>query len=565
MRYSILYPNGIEPEYKKLSDVTFHDLGLDTIVKEVGKNAPEQELIKRIMCNFTADPNVTTYRCEIFDDLYKNPKLREQILKLLDRVNFIRDYGIRRDLDEKAGIWELMHRLDEANDYINCVESIYECLSGYELESEGLVNLRKYVDVIYHEEGFAALKEDIKKLNAKASNIRSVTLGVNLNGRFEAESMGLISVNDEPFVRSNIISNFSEKISGSQGIHKGNGWNKDYHYHVMNPKEGEGFMTLEQMAAAKTAIMNPMAALGMTYVGQGDITADITRYMDKIVSHMLHSLVSKLKGVLADHISISIRDITDLIPEFTYYVRWAEFVEKKKSKGMRFSKAFAMTEEENGRRMIASEVYNLKLAASQDNFAGIICNTLVFDRENSVYILTGANRGGKTTITQAIGQLYVMAQGGIYVPGLSFRFLPVDGVYTHFPADEDKTMDLGRLGEECRRFKEMFADCTSNSLILLNETFSTTSFEEGYYIACDAVKAMLKKGLRCIYNTHMHKLAYSLDDFEEYGSGASSLIVESADGVCTYHIRIAPPEGMSYARIIAEKYGVTYEELTADN
>lgn len=563
MRYSILYPDGQCPKYRTLSDVTFHDLGLDTIVKSVGRNAVEQEMIRRTMCSVTDDPAVTTYRCDVFDDIYKNPSLRDRILKLLDKVNFIRDYGIRRDQSEKAGIWDLMHRLDEVNDYIHCVEDIYECLSEYELASKGLLDLRQYVDILYHEEGFAALKEDIKNLNATAANIRSVTLGVNLNSRFEAESIGLVSVNDKAFSRSNIISNFSDKLLSSNGIKKGNDWDNDYRYHVMSAKEGTAGLTLEELVAAKTAIMNPLLAVGMSYVGQGDISADITRYMDKIVNHMLNNVVGKLREVLSNHVTISIRDIIDLIPEFTYYVRWAEYIEKAVKKSMRFCKAYAMTAPESGRRMIASEIYNLKLADAGESFAGIICNTVLFDSNNSVYILTGANRGGKTTITQAVGQLYVLAQGGIYVPGASFRFLPVDGIFTHFPADEDKTMDLGRLGEECRRFKEMYSECTGNSLLLLNETFSTTSFEEGYYIACDAVKAMLKKGLRCIYNTHMHKIAYSLDDFREYGPGASSLVVESKDGICTYHVRVAPPEGLSYARIIAEKYGVTYEELIA--
>lgn len=564
MRYSILYPNAKEPEYKMLSEVAFHDLGMDTITKNVGRNSAEQEMIRRTMCAMTADPAVTTYRCEVFDDIFKNPGLREQILKLLDKVNFIRDYGIRRDLDEKSGIWDLMHRLDEVNDYIHCVEDIFECLSEYDLKSEGLVNLRKYVDVIYHEEGFAALKEDIAKLNATTSTIRSVTLGVNLNGRFEAESIGLVSVNDKQFTRSNIISNFSDKILNSEGIHKGNDWDGSYKYHVMNAKEGPDSMTLEELAAAKIAIMNPLLAVGMSYVGQGDIAADITRYMDKIVNHLLHGIVSKLRNVLGNHVTISIRDITELIPEFTYYVRWAEYIEKARKKGMRFNRAYAMEAPERGRTMIASEIYNLKLADSCDSFSGIVSNTILFDEDNSVYILTGANRGGKTTITQATGQMFLMAQGGIYAPCASFRFLPADCIYTHFPADEDKTMDLGRLGEECRRFKELYGKCTEQSLLLLNETFSTTSFEEGYYIACDAVKAMLTKGLRCIYNTHMHKLAYSLEDFEKYGRGAASLVVESKDGVCTYRVKAAPPEGLSYARAIAEKYGVTYEELCAN-
>ena len=183
-----------------------------------------------------------------------------------------------------------------------------------------------------------------------------------------------------------------------------------------------------------------------------------------------------------------------------------------------------------------------------------------------MYILTGANRGGKTTITQAIGLLFVLAQGGIFVPGDSFVFAPVDCIYTHFPADEDKTMNLGRLGEECKRFRELYFQSTEDSLLLLNETFSTTSFEEGYYIAKDSVKAILAKGIRTIYNTHMHKLAYDIEEMNDaVPSGkAVSLVMKSEDGNRSYKVEIAPPEGISYAIDIAKKYGVTYEMLTED-
>ena len=57
-----------------------------------------------------------------------------------------------------------------------------------------------------------------------------------------------------------------------------------------------------------------------------------------------------------------------------------------------------------------------------------------------------------------------------------------------FPADEDKTLDLGRLGEACKRFKAIYEEADSSSLLLMNESFSTTSFEEGYYIAKDSVR-----------------------------------------------------------------------------
>jgi DNA mismatch repair ATPase MutS len=248
-----------------------------------------------------------------------------------------------------------------------------------------------------------------------------------------------------------------------------------------------------------------------------------------------------------------------------YYIRFAEYIEKMMKDGKRFCKATVIGHDAGADVLMqARGIYNLRLAtAALEDGDEIITNDLDFDKDHMVYILTGANRGGKTTITQAVGILYVMAQGGIYVPGDSFSFVPVDMIYTHYPADEDKTMDLGRLGEECQRFKNMYSGCTDKSLLLLNETFSTTSFEEGYYIARDAVKAILSKGVRTIYNTHMHKLAYDIDNLndEGYPSKAVSLVAKSDGGNRSFKVEIAPPEGLSYAKDIAEKYGVTYEML----
>ena len=222
----------------------------------------------------------------------------------------------------------------------------------------------------------------------------------------------------------------------------------------------------------------------------------------------------------------------------------------------------------------AHGVYNPLLAlAHLNDQLDIVRNDLRFDEDNCVYILTGANRGGKTTITVAVGLLFVFAQGGIFIPGTTFRYVPVDRIFTHFPADEDQTMDLGRLGEECKRFKELYGGATSRSLILLNETFSTTSFEEGYFIARDAVKAILSKGARTIYNTHMHKLARDIDEINAEAAGkgimgvkagARSLIVRSDGGNRSFKIAVAPPEGTSYAEDIARKYGVTYDMLTEE-
>lgn len=107
------------------------------------------------------------------------------------------------------------------------------------------------------------------------------------------------------------------------------------------------------------------------------------------------------------------------------------------------------------------------------------------------------------------------------------------------------------------------SDSTENSLFLLNETFSTTSFEEGYFIAKDALRAILEKGVRTIYNTHMHKLANDLEELNRSYQDVRvvSLIVKADGGNCSFRVEMAPPVGMSYVDDIARKYGVTYEML----
>ena len=62
----------------------------------------------------------------------------------------------------------------------------------------------------------------------------------------------------------------------------------------------------------------------------------------------------------------------------------------------------------------------------------------------------------------------------------------------------------------------------------------------------------------------MHKLGDDVNELNNENSDAkaSSLVMRSDDGKRSFRLEIAPPEGMSYARDIAEKYGVTYEMLT---
>ncbi|MCR5481058.1 MAG: DNA mismatch repair protein [Ruminococcus sp.] len=565
---SILFPKS-DAVFTQMSESAFHDLGLDSVCKALTSDAKEQKYISGIISNMTADVETARFRQEVFADILDLPQLRKKITELFERLEFMKSFGsLAKKTEEKLGIWYLLHRLDELDDYIKCVEAMRECLGDEGIRSQGLIRFREYINGIYEDSCFAQMRKDIGELKLKASEIRSVTIGVNVNDRFEATSMGLISVNSKPFKKSGIVGSFADALASKGGIKEDNEWNGDMRYHEVDRaangspgaifQKGMGFLAMQSSggfvdAKVRQTIVN---------MPEDDAMNSSTFYLEKVMNKMLDTLVKRLSDTLSKYVDVAVINISRLIPEFTYYIRFAEFIEKYSAAGFVFSQARAVSGE---RTMQARDFYNLRLALSVENASDIVFNDLDFDSEHTVYILTGANRGGKTTVTQAVGLLFALAQGGISVAARSFEYAPVDCIYTHFPADEDKTIDLGRLGEECVRFKQLYADCTADSLLLLNESFSTTSFEEGYFIARDSVRAILKKQVRTIYNTHMHKLAADVDDMnaQTVGAKAASLVVKSDGGKRSFKVEVAAPEGMSYARDIAQKYGVTYEMLTS--
>lgn len=564
-KFSLLYPRGKQIEFKKLEDSAFHDLGLDVVTKEVTSEPREQAIISEILAHLTADPEVTNYRQDVFEDLKNLPDIRAKLVELFDKIEFNKQYGvIRKSKDEVEGLWYLMHRLNQYRDYITCVDSLKECLSDERIKSQGLKDYRAYIDEVYADAHFNELKKDLEKLTKDTAEIQSVTIGMNLNSRLEAVSMGIVSVNNKPFKKSGIVSNFADGIGGDK-IKDTSDWNGDMHYRVVEKQGGPGFtgVMTEMIKATNPLVRSASAGSTTTSIAHGDGLSNSPAYFDNVLNKMLDVMSKNLRKTLDKYSEMALSEVADVIPEFVYYIRFIDFLAKIEKKGFKLTKAKAVPKSDVS--MDAKGFYNFKLALNLLTPKDLVVNDLVFDNDHTIYILTGANRGGKTTATQGIGLLYALAQGGVYVPADSFEFAPADCIYTHFPADEDQTMDLGRLGEECIRFKEIFNEITDDSLILMNETFSTTSFEEGYYIACDSIKALLTKGARTIYNTHMHKLGIDAEDFsKDFEKKASSLIVKSDGGKRSFKLAIAPPEGSSYAADIAKKYGVTYEMLTGN-
>ena len=100
-----------------------------------------------------------------------------------------------------------------------------------------------------------------------------------------------------------------------------------------------------------------------------------------------------------------------------------------------------------------------------------------------VVVITGANGGGKSTFLRAMGLAQVMLQAGMFVAADSFAASLRSNVLTHFTRAEDLAMERGKLDEELARLGDVIDRCSPTSLVLLNESLSSTNEREGAEIA----------------------------------------------------------------------------------
>ena len=125
-------------------------------------------------------------------------------------------------------------------------------------------------------------------------------------------------------------------------------------------------------------------------------------------------------------------------------------------------------------------------------------------------VITGANRGGKSTFLRSVGLAHLMMQCGMFVAAEAFRTNVCSGIFTHFKREEDATMQSGKLDEELSRMSTIVDAIVPGSIVFLNESFASTNEREGSEIATQIVRALLKMGIKVFYVTHLFALANGL-------------------------------------------------------
>lgn len=271
-------------------------------------------------------------------------------------------------------------------------------------------------------------------------------------------------------------------------------------------------------------------------------------------------ILDEIDGCYLNHKDFFFYDFFNMADDLIFYISYIEFMRLYEEAGFYFT---LPVHSADGRHISIEGAYDLSLGINR--YKSIKCYNLVanscsFDENNRIFILTGANQGGKTTYLRSIGIIQCMYQTGVYVPAASACLSVANQVYTHFSQADDAAVGAGRFEKELVLLQRILAEIKANDIFLLNEPFTSTQRSIAVVLLAHALLELGNKGSYGGMVTHFYEILKRLPASPYY---SLVTLVNENESFCerTYRIEKRPADNKSHAGDIARKCGVGYTQL----
>ncbi len=439
----------VEQELCSNADILIDDLELKTIFEAA---AQEDEFIQNVMrvalLGSLRSIDDIKYRQDILKDVINNFEVIKQIYLLnveaIEQEKSIFFAFFRKYPD--VILSSSIKRVDASIRYIKKIKDILKASSS-RFKSEGLKNLIKILDSDLNDSYIGQIEVYLKELRLRDGVFMYFKLGKGMKG----QNYTLYKKNRKHY-------NWFQKIF--QNIIVGIDTNFRF---CIDSRDESGARILSQMRnQGKNSVANTLA-----------LTAD-----------HLKCFLNTLRSELAFYIgSFNIyKFLNELSVDVVFPIMYDASMRVENYKSLR-DISLILTKKES-----------------------VVENNLQ-TKDKELFVITGANKGGKTSYLRSIAIAGLMMQCGMFVTAEKFESNISDQFFTHFKKDEDNSLKSGKFDEELKRMSDIVEQITPNSLMVFNESFSATNESEGSFIATQIVKAFIEKKIKIFFITHMYSFA----------------------------------------------------------
>lgn len=457
-----------------------------------------------IFIYFTSDIGIIKQRSETFKDFFDNSSLFESIRKIYFLLNdLVNSYELSGVSKESS-----LNSVLTVNRYVNFIEESYDLLKPF-FKSKEMNDFFNLIKSEKENKSFIKLKENCHKITDNIKNIKSVTIGINLDVNLRPTEAGLVSVNSDTY-RSGKL--FDRIFSAS----------------FNEPKEFECICSLSELGRS---------------ISRDDISSlnfRLNKALDKIITKDFKGLSKEC----AEYTSAACQSFGLYKKTFSFYIRGVEFFNEITTKGLPVTFPKVTNNNYN-----IKNLYNYRIAM----YKGIketVANSICFDESTKLFVLTGPNSGGKSVFLEAIVFNQLLFQLGFPIIADSAEMSVFDNIYVYTPSKTNDKNLFGRFENEVKWFADRIKICSEKDLFIMDELFSGTSANEGNIVAFSALKMILQKNAKGIFATHLHEMAKTIALKNQ----------ESIDNLCINELytvkRTAPKFCESMAVIIAKNYGI---------
>ena len=490
------------------------DLHLEEVVAALVARRGQYDL-EQFFRTPLVDPGAVRYRQEVARDL-EDPATAEctrAFAEGMDRArSFLRGMGQIRD-DFGGGHYRQAWFLDAADNYWSAVSRLHDGLASLAVRSRALLCFREYLSRYVRSEHFVSMGAEVRGLR---DDLAAIHYALFIKG----PRVTVAHYEGWPDYSTEIERTFRRFRQGEV---------RDFLADFRDQRDANHVQArvLERLARQHPG---PFARLAAFYAGRD-------RLLDPTI-------------VAFDR-------------EVQFYLSYLEFAGPLEQVGLSLCYPEICEAEMNDGQCQThvEESFDIALAARlATEGTAAVTNDIALSGPERILVVTGPNSGGKTTFARMFGQVHFLASLGLPVPGRSARLSLADRIFTHFEREERLETLHGKLQDELIRVRGILEKATNKSVIVMNESFASTTLADSRFIGTRVLEKVTAEGALCVYVTFVDELA-SLN--KATVSMVAEVVPEDPE-VRTFKLTRRPADGRAYAKALANKHGLTYTRVVAE-